>query len=56
MSLAAIAQPQADPKHRFKESDAQKEKTRPGGQPDGSSHMGAWGGWALAPNMTYGEG
>jgi len=26
-----------------------KEKTRPGGQPDGSSHMGAWGGWALAP-------
>jgi hypothetical protein len=56
MGAAAIAQPQADPKHRFKESDAQKEKTRPGGQPDGSSHMGAWGGWALAPNMTYGEG
>jgi hypothetical protein len=26
-----------------------KRKTRPGGQPDGSSHMGAWGGWALAP-------
>ena len=29
-----------------------KEKTRPGGQPDGSSHMGAWGGWALAPNTA----
>src|SRR5258708_38437873 len=27
----------------------QKRKTRPGGQPDGSSYMGAWGGWALAP-------
>src|ERR1700680_1614519 len=26
-----------------------KRKTRPGGQPDGSSYMGAWGGWALAP-------
>src|ERR1700676_5590774 len=26
-----------------------KIKTRPGGQPDGSSYMGAWGGWALAP-------
>ena len=30
----------------------QKRKTRPGGQPDGSSHMGAWGGWALAPNTA----
>jgi hypothetical protein len=29
-----------------------KRKTRPGGQPDGSSHMGAWGGWALAPNIA----
>jgi len=29
--------------------------TRPGGQPDGSSHMGAWGGWALAPNIAVGE-
>jgi hypothetical protein len=33
-----------------------KRKTRPGGQPDGSSHMGAWGGWALAPNTAVGEG
>jgi hypothetical protein len=31
------------------EGACQKRKTRPGGQPDGSSHMGAWGGWALAP-------
>jgi hypothetical protein len=31
---------------------SQKRKTRPGGQPDGSSHMGAWGGWALAPNTA----
>src|SRR5258708_4825067 len=31
--------------------DRKKRKTRPGGQPDGSSHMGAWGGWALAPNI-----
>src|SRR5580698_10449348 len=30
----------------------QKRKTRPGGQPDGSSYMGAWGGWALAPNTA----
>jgi hypothetical protein len=30
-------------------------KTRPGGQPDGSSHMGAWGGWALAPDIADGE-
>src|SRR5580704_12923150 len=30
----------------------QKRKTRPGGQPDGSSHMGAWGGWALAPDTA----
>jgi hypothetical protein len=30
----------------------EKRKTRPGGQPDGSSHMGAWGGWALAPNIA----
>jgi len=30
----------------------EKRKTRPGGQPDGSSHMGAWGGWALAPNTA----
>jgi hypothetical protein len=29
-----------------------KRKTRPGGQPDGSSYMGAWGGWALAPNTA----
>src|ERR1700730_17302746 len=29
-----------------------KRETRPGGQPDGSSHMGAWGGWALAPNKA----
>src|SRR5580700_1286818 len=29
-----------------------KRETRPGGQPDGSSHMGAWGGWALAPNTA----
>jgi hypothetical protein len=35
---------------------AQNGKTRPGGQPDGSSHMGAWGGWALAPNTAVGEG
>jgi hypothetical protein len=35
----------------------QKRETRPGGQPDGSSHMGAWGGWALAPNTAFdGEG
>ncbi len=27
-------------------------KTRPGGQPDGSSYTGAWGGWALAPNTA----
>src|SRR5262249_29448385 len=25
------------------------------GQPDGSSHMGAWGGWALAPNTALGR-
>jgi hypothetical protein len=31
---------------------SQKRKTRPGGQPDGSSHIGAWGGWALAPNTA----
>src|SRR6266404_9669574 len=31
---------------------AEKRKTRPGGQPDGSSYMGAWGGWALAPNTA----
>ena len=49
-------QPEADLAQGFEEWDVQKEKTRPGGQPDGSSHMGAWGGWALAPNMTYGEG
>jgi hypothetical protein len=30
-------------------NDRQKRKTRPGGQPDGSSYTGAWGGWALAP-------
>ena len=29
-----------------------KRKTRPGGQPDGSSYTGAWGGWALAPNTA----
>ena len=34
-----------------------KRETRPGGQPDGSSHKGAWGGWALAPNTAFdGEG
>ena len=32
--------------------DRRKRKTRPGGQPDGSSYMGAWGGWALAPNTA----
>src|SRR5579859_7217428 len=32
-----------------------KMKTRPGGQPDGSSHMGAWGGWALAPDIAMGR-
>ncbi|MET4272958.1 hypothetical protein ABIB68_002470 [Bradyrhizobium sp. F1.2.2] len=51
-----ISQPEADLVQGFEESDVRKEKTRPGGQPDGSSHMGAWGGWALAPDMTYGEG
>src|ERR1700733_12382633 len=30
----------------------QKRETRPGGQPDGSSCMGAWGRWALAPDTT----
>src|ERR1700688_124559 len=29
-----------------------KRKPRRGGHPDGSSHMGAWGGWALAPNTA----
>src|SRR6266545_2202393 len=29
-----------------------KRMTRPGGQPDGSSYTGAWGGWALAPNTA----
>jgi hypothetical protein len=29
-----------------------KRKTRPGGQPDGSSCMGTWGRWALAPNTA----
>src|ERR1700730_1686526 len=29
-----------------------KREPRRGGQPDGSSHMGAWGGWALAPNTA----
>lgn len=28
------------------------EKTRPGGQPGGSSDIGRWGGWALAPDMA----
>ena len=31
----------------------EKQKTRPGGQPDGSSHIGAWGGWALAPDIAW---
>src|SRR5258707_4940215 len=31
---------------------APKRKTRPGGQPDGSSYKGAWGGWALATNTA----
>ena len=56
MNANAVIQPEADPKYGLKESEARKEKTRPGGQPDGSSHMGAWGGWALAPDMTDGEG
>src|SRR3954454_13227919 len=30
----------------------EKRKTRPGGHRDGSSHTGAWGGWALAPNTA----
>ena len=42
--------------HRCVKISAFNEKTRPGGQPDGSSHMGAWGGWALAPNTANGEG
>ena len=43
----------ADPAMRqVPEKQRQKRKTRPGGQPDGSSHMGAWGGWALAPNTA----
>jgi len=56
VNAGAIFQPGAERLMSFKETDAPKEKTRPGGQPDGSSHMGAWGGWALAPNMTDGEG
>src|SRR5690349_19402541 len=40
---------------RIRDGAAQKEKTRPGGQPDGSSHMGAWGGWALAPDIAMGR-
>src|SRR5229473_6599607 len=40
------------PIQRNQREQPRKWKTRPGGQPDGSSHMGAWGGWALAPNTA----
>jgi len=37
---------------------AMAEKKRPdrGDNRSGQSHMGAWGGWALAPNIANGEG
>jgi hypothetical protein len=39
-------------------SRATAEKKRPdrGDNRSGQSHMGAWGGWALAPNTANGEG
>jgi len=41
--------------HRRGET-ALKRKDPSGGTTGGSSHMGAWGGWALAPNTADGEG
>src|SRR3954451_23302310 len=37
---------------RGSEMIARQRKTRPGGQPGGSSYTGRWGGWALAPNTA----
>jgi hypothetical protein len=51
--IAQLQAPQISrPRTRRCTRHCQKRKTRPGGQPDGSSHMGAWGGWALAPNTA----
>ena len=35
---------------------AQNERPVRGDNRTGQSHMGAWGGWALAPNIAVGEG
>ena len=35
---------------------AEKERPVRGDNRTGQSHMGAWGGWALAPNTADGEG
>jgi hypothetical protein len=35
---------------------AEKERPVRGDNRTGQSHMGAWGGWALAPDIADGEG
>jgi uncharacterized protein YcfJ len=50
------------PVTRGESSPQQKQKVSKNERPvrgdnrTGQSHMGAWGGWALAPDMTVGEG
>ena len=40
----------------FDRHDAEKKRPVRGDNRTGQSHMGAWGGWALAPNTADGEG
>jgi hypothetical protein len=49
---------QMPPNLSAEKSKAAAEKKRPdrGDNRSGQSHMGAWGGWALAPNIANGEG
>jgi hypothetical protein len=49
---------QMPPHLSAEKSKAAAENKRPdrGDNRSGQSHMGAWGGWALAPNIANGEG
>src|SRR5450631_3407778 len=50
--LFILSSDQPCPASALADRPAQKRTTRPGGQPDGSSHTGAWDGWALAPDTA----
>jgi len=54
--MTALQQTPAHLSAEKSQADAEKKRPDRGDNRSGQSHMGAWGGWALAPNTANGEG